>query len=297
MRRRSASRCPSPAITRSGSSSCRATRKRAPACEEIVEEAIAAEGLVLLGWRDMPVDNAGLGERVKAVEPVQRQIFIGRGGAYRRRGRFRAQAVHSAQGRLQPRLRDRRRRLRRILSRSRCRAGPSSTRAWCWSRQLAAYYGPARPALRDGAGAGPPALRDQHFPVLAARPPLPDGRPQRRDQHAARQRQLDGGAAGERRFRIVRQRHLQAVADLLRGPVRHRLFRQRARVPRAGRLFADPRDDDADPGGLGRQPADGRGAARLLRISRRDDGAVGRPGRRWPSPTAARSARRSTATA
>ena len=62
------------------------------------------------------------------------------------------------------------------------------------------------------------------------------------------------------------------------GPVRHRLFRQRARVPGARRLLARPRDDDADPGGLGRQPADGRGAARLLRVPRRGDGAVGRPG-------------------
>ena len=134
------------------------------------------------------------------------------------------------------------------------------------------------------------------FPTLAARASLPDGRAQRRDQHAARQRQLDGGAAGVGRVRAVRQRHLEALADLLRRPVGHRLLRQRARVPGAGRLFARPRDDDADPRGLGRQPAHGRGPARLLRIPRRADGAVGRPGAS-PSPTAARSARRSTATA
>ena len=45
---------------------------------EIVEEVVAAEGLTLLGWRDVPVDNSALGERVKAVEPVMQQIFIGR---------------------------------------------------------------------------------------------------------------------------------------------------------------------------------------------------------------------------
>ena len=45
---------------------------------EIVEEAVAAQGLSILGWRDVPVDNSGLGERVKAVEPVMQQIFIGR---------------------------------------------------------------------------------------------------------------------------------------------------------------------------------------------------------------------------
>ena len=40
---------------------------------------------------------------------------------------------------------------------------------------------------------------------------------------AARQASVDS--------RAVRQRHLQAVADLLRGPVGHRLLRQRARIP------------------------------------------------------------------
>ncbi len=45
---------------------------------EIVEEAVAAQGLSVLGWRDVPVDNSDLGERVKAVEPVMQQIFIGR---------------------------------------------------------------------------------------------------------------------------------------------------------------------------------------------------------------------------
>ena len=46
--------------------------------EAIVAEAIAEEGLDLIGWRDIPVDNSDLGERVKAVEPAQRQVFIGR---------------------------------------------------------------------------------------------------------------------------------------------------------------------------------------------------------------------------
>ena len=63
--------------------------------------------------------------------------------------------------------------------------------------QLGAYYKDLqRPALRQRAGARASALLDQHLPVLVAGPSLPDGRAQRRDQHAARQRQLDGGAAG-----------------------------------------------------------------------------------------------------
>ncbi len=45
---------------------------------EIVEEVVAAEGLIVLGWRDTPTDNSGLGERVRAVEPKMQQIFVGR---------------------------------------------------------------------------------------------------------------------------------------------------------------------------------------------------------------------------
>ena len=49
------------------------------ACEQVIEAKIKAEGQVLLGWRDVPVDNSGLGESVKAVEPFVRQVFIARG--------------------------------------------------------------------------------------------------------------------------------------------------------------------------------------------------------------------------
>ena len=48
-------------------------------CEAIVEEVIASEGQVLLGWRDVPVDNRGLPKIVKDSEPVHRQVFIRRG--------------------------------------------------------------------------------------------------------------------------------------------------------------------------------------------------------------------------
>ncbi|WP_182177447.1 glutamate synthase large subunit [Methylobacterium radiotolerans] len=46
--------------------------------QEIVESALAAEGLPLLGWRDVPVDPEDLGDAVKATEPHHRQVFIGR---------------------------------------------------------------------------------------------------------------------------------------------------------------------------------------------------------------------------
>ena len=49
------------------------------ACEQEIERAIAAEGQVLLGWRDVPTNNAGLSARTKEVEPVIRQVFVARG--------------------------------------------------------------------------------------------------------------------------------------------------------------------------------------------------------------------------
>src|SRR5712671_3093912 len=43
---------------------------------DIYEDVIAAEGMRLLGWRDIPTDNSTLGESVKPTEPVHRQVFI-----------------------------------------------------------------------------------------------------------------------------------------------------------------------------------------------------------------------------
>ena len=48
-------------------------------CETLLETTIIDEGQSLLGWRDVPTDNTGVGAGVKAVEPVVRQLFIGRG--------------------------------------------------------------------------------------------------------------------------------------------------------------------------------------------------------------------------
>src|SRR5512132_464250 len=49
------------------------------ACEYEIERAIKDEGQVLLGWRDVPVDNSDLAEPARNLEPVIRQVFIGRG--------------------------------------------------------------------------------------------------------------------------------------------------------------------------------------------------------------------------
>ncbi len=50
------------------------------ACEQEIERAVWAEGQVVLGWRDVPVDmDMPMSPTVRDKEPVIRQIFIGRG--------------------------------------------------------------------------------------------------------------------------------------------------------------------------------------------------------------------------
>lgn len=50
------------------------------ACEQEIERAVRIEGQVVLGWRNVPVDETmPMSPFVRAKEPVIRQIFIGRG--------------------------------------------------------------------------------------------------------------------------------------------------------------------------------------------------------------------------
>jgi len=47
--------------------------------EHTLEETALEEGLQVIGWRDVPVDNSVLGDTVLPTEPVHRQAFIARG--------------------------------------------------------------------------------------------------------------------------------------------------------------------------------------------------------------------------
>ena len=94
--------------------------------------------------------------------------------------------------------------------------------------------GPLRRARGQRAGARALPVLHQHVPRVAARAPLPLRRAQRRDQHAARQPQLDGrprGAAVE-----------QADPGRPRPPLPHRHpGRERLRHVRRGARAAAPR--------------------------------------------------------
>ena len=92
--------------------------------QSIIAEQIKEEGLMLLGWRDVPSDNSSLGETVKPTEPYQHA------GVHRPqrhgedRGRVRAQALHPAQVDLAGDLSAPRPRHSPAITRSRCRAAP-----------------------------------------------------------------------------------------------------------------------------------------------------------------------------
>ena len=57
----------------------------------LLEHFIAAEGQSLLGWRDVPTDTTGLGQRVIETMPVIRQAIVVASPKSKRPGRVRAQ--------------------------------------------------------------------------------------------------------------------------------------------------------------------------------------------------------------
>ena len=226
--------------------------------ESIIAEQIKAERLTLLGWRDVPTDNSSLGESVKPTEPVNLQVFIGRGDAHQERGRVRAPALHSAQDDFARDLSAPRPRPRRLLSGV----------AVVPHRRLQGHV-PRRPArqLLSRTCTTRISRARSRWCISASRPtPSRPGRwriPIAWSRIMAKSTRCAATSTGWRRGRPRSQSELfgndinQALADLLRGPVGHRLLRQCARIPRAGRLFAAARGDDADSGSLGRQSADG----------------------------------------
>ena len=142
------------------------------ACEQELERAVKAEGQVLLGWRDVPVDrDMPMSPTVREKEPVIRQIFIGRGSdiivpdalerklyVIRKTASSAIQALH--------------------LTHSREYYVPSmSCRTVIYKGLLLADQvgkvlpGPGQRGRGLGHRPGAPALLDQHLPRVAAGPP------------------------------------------------------------------------------------------------------------------------------
>ena len=145
--------------------------------KSIIAEQIKDEGLMLLGWRDVPTDNSSLGETVKPTEPDHMQVFIGRNGTAKTEDDFERRLYI----------------LRKSISqaiyqrRDRGLAGYYPVSLSCrtviykgmfLADQLGKYYPDLHEAgFRERAGAGASALLDQHLPDLVAGASLPDDRP------------------------------------------------------------------------------------------------------------------------
>ncbi|MBI3546273.1 MAG: glutamate synthase large subunit, partial [Gammaproteobacteria bacterium] len=50
-------------------------------CQELFNAIVREEGQTVLGWRDVPADDAALGPTARSAEPAFKQIFIGRAAA------------------------------------------------------------------------------------------------------------------------------------------------------------------------------------------------------------------------
>ncbi len=182
-----------------------------------MREVAQAEGQPFIGFRDVPVDNSSLSKapHIAASEPVHRQVFIGRAANIENDDDY-ERRLYVLRKVISNRIfkeTDGRDNGFYIVSMS---ARTIVYKGMFLAYQVGNYYKDLTdPRFEIGACPRPPAVFDQHLPVLEAGASLPHGRAQRRDQHAARQRQLDGGAPGLGRFGALRQRHREAVADLL----------------------------------------------------------------------------------
>ena len=164
-----------------------------------------AEGQRVLGWRDVPVAPGAHRRGRRRLPPGDPPAVRRRGAAQRARpGRVRAQALRDP-----PRLRaDAPQEPGLYVASSSSRT--INYKGMLISYQLAAVLPrPARRAHQERARARALALLDQHLPELGARAPLPRDLPQRRDQHADGQRQLD-----------ARARERAARGAVRRGPAR-----------------------------------------------------------------------------
>ena len=176
-----------------------ADAERRLALEQLIEEPIEAEGQRAIWWRDVPIDERHVGETARLSAPVIRQVLIAASDEIADQDAFERKLYV----------------IRRVIEKA---AGPDvsfpsfSSRTMVYKGMLTApqlprYFPDLRdPRLAVAAGARALAILDQHVPQLGAGPPVPDDRPQRRGQHAARQHQLDAGAGVSARIGPVRRR-------------------------------------------------------------------------------------------
>ncbi len=180
-------------------------------CEGILERIAQEEGLTVIGWRDTPINVDAIGRVARASQPYIEQIFIRRGPGM-------------TQDELERKLYVVRKRAENEIGNSDMKDKgffyiPSlSSRVIIYKGLLLApqisefYKELARSGRHERAVPGAPAFFDQHVPYLAARASVPLYLPQRRNQHAQRQCELDARAAVRAAVGSVRRGFKKAVS-------------------------------------------------------------------------------------
>ena len=232
----------------------------------------AAEGLTILGWREVPFDITACGDGARAVLPDVLQMFIagaeGQQGMELERMAFclRKRAEHEAG----------------------VYFASLSARTIVYKGMLSApQLGPFYPDLSDPRYGSTLALVHSRFSTNTF-PSWPLAHPYRYVAHNGEINTVRGNR------NWMRAREAMLASDLIplsrtawdraslpdprRGGQRLGQLRRVPRVAAYGRPVAAARGADDDPGAVGEPRGDDPGAARLLPVPRRADGAVGRPG-------------------
>ena len=159
-----------------------------------IEKIVGSEGLRVLGWRDVPVDDSMIGDGAREVMPLFRQLFI---GAAERQSIDRHDARAAAPSCVRKRVEHEVRQVgvlpEPVVAHADLQGDAHHAAA------VAVLPRHQRRAGRVGDRTRPLAVHDEHVPVVAARASVPLHRAQRRDQHRAGQPQLDEGARGAAR--------------------------------------------------------------------------------------------------
>ena len=189
-------------------------RRAAPSSRQLVERTVADEGQRFLGWRDVPVDLSQAGTVAAGVAPRIRQAVIGaadglEGDAFERKLYV----------------------IRRVAELA---AGPDlvvpslSSRTLVYKGMLTApqlerfYLDLADPRVETALALVHSRYSTNTFPSWELAHPYRADRAQRRDQHAARQRQLDARARVAARVGALRRRPREGAAGDPARRLRHR---------------------------------------------------------------------------
>lgn len=168
-----------------------------------VEQIVSEEGLAVIGWREVPIDESSLGALTRDAMPTFRQVFIGQ------RAGTRSPITGMDLERRAYVIRKRAERELGTDGAGRGAAGSETVyfpslsgktfvyKGMLTTPQLKAFYLDLQDdRLESALGLVHSRFSHEHLPVVATGAPVPSRRAQRRDQHGHRQRELDACPRG-----------------------------------------------------------------------------------------------------